>query len=422
MTELKKNRNHTLSADIDVEVKDIIKEELERQKNNLILIASENFTSREVIRTMGSVLTNKYAEGYPGFRYYAGCEHIDEIEELAISRANKLFGSNFSNVQPHSGVNANLAVFLGILECGDRILSMNLKDGGHLSHGNKQNLSGRYYEIHNYTVDPETERLDFENIMKLAKNIRPKLIIAGASSYSRLIDFKKFKEIADEVGAYLMADTAHIAGLMVSGYHPNSVNVADFTTATTHKTIRGPRGGLIIADKKYAGLINKSVFPGVQGGPLMHIIAAKAVAFREALKDSFKDYSRRIIENSKALCEYIKNEGFRIVSGGTDNHLFLIDLTDKGLTGFDAVGILTSAGITVNRNVIPFDKQSPLVTSGIRIGTPAVTTQGMGIDEMYKIGEMISSALKNRENKTKLKEIKKEVKNLVRDFPVYTTG
>jgi len=422
MTELKKNRNHTLSADIDVEVKDIIKEELERQKNNLILIASENFTSREVIRTMGSVLTNKYAEGYPGFRYYAGCEHIDEIEELAISRANKLFGSNFSNVQPHSGVNANLAIFLGILECGDRILSMNLKDGGHLSHGNKQNLSGRYYEIHNYTVDPETERLDFENIMKLAKNIRPKLIIAGASSYSRLIDFKKFKEIADEVGAYLMADTAHIAGLMVSGYHPNSVNVADFTTATTHKTIRGPRGGLIIADKKYAGLINKSVFPGVQGGPLMHIIAAKAVAFREALKDSFKDYSRRIIENSKALCEYIKNEGFRIVSGGTDNHLFLIDLTDKGLTGFDAVGILTSAGITVNRNVIPFDKQSPLVTSGIRIGTPAVTTQGMGIDEMYKIGEMISSALKNRENKTKLKEIKKEVKNLVRDFPVYTTG
>ncbi len=422
MTELKKHQNHTLSADIDVEVKEIIKKELERQKNNLILIASENFTSQEVIRTMGSILTNKYAEGYPGFRYYAGCEHIDEIEELAVNRANKLFGSNYSNVQPHSGVSANLAVFLGILECGDKILSMNLKDGGHLSHGHKQNLSGRYYEIHNYTVDPETERLNFENIGKLAKTIRPKLIIAGASSYPRLIDFKKFREIADEVGAYLMADTAHIAGLMVSGYHPNSVNVADFTTATTHKTIRGPRGGLIIADKKYAELINKSVFPGVQGGPLMHIIAAKAVAFREALKDSFKDYSRRIIENSKALCEYIKNEGFRIVSGGTDNHLFLIDLTDKGLTGFDAVGILTSAGITVNRNVIPFDKQSPLVTSGIRIGTPAVTTQGMGVDEMYKIGEFISSALKNWKNKTKLKQIKKEAKNLVRDFPVYTTG
>ncbi|MBU2562930.1 MAG: serine hydroxymethyltransferase [Actinobacteria bacterium] len=420
MVKSKKHENHTLSTDIDAEVKEIIKKELERQKNQLILIASENFTSQEVIRTMGSILTNKYAEGYPGFRYYAGCEHIDEIEQLAINRANQLFGSNYSNVQPHSGVSANLAVYLSVLNCGDSVLSMNLRDGGHLSHGHKQNLSGRYYEIHTYTVDPETEMIDYENVRKLAKATRPKLIIAGASSYSRLIDFNKFRDIADEVGAYLMADTAHIAGLMVTGHHPSSINVADFTTATTHKTLRGPRGGLVIADKKYAGLIDKSVFPGVQGGPMMHIIAAKAVAFREALKDSFKDYSRRIIENSKALCEYIKNEGFRIVSGGTDNHLFLIDLTSKELTGYEAVGTLSSVGIIINKNVIPFDKLDPIITSGIRIGTPAVTTQGMGVEEMYKIGELISSALKNRKNNTKLKEIGKKVKNLAGDFPVYT--
>jgi glycine hydroxymethyltransferase len=420
MVKSKKHENHTLSTDIDNEVKEIIKKELERQKNQLILIASENFTSQEVIRTMGSILTNKYAEGYPGFRYYAGCENVDEVEKLAINRANLLFGSNYSNVQPHSGVNANLAVYLSVLNCGDRILSMNLRDGGHLSHGHKQNLSGRYYEIHTYTVDPETEMIDYENVRKLAKATKPKLIIAGASSYSRLIDFNKFRDIADEVGAYLLADTAHIAGLMVTGHHPSSINVADFTTATTHKTLRGPRGGLVIADKKYAGLIDKSVFPGVQGGPMMHIIAAKAVAFREALKDSFKDYSRRIIENSKALCEYIKNEGFRIVSGGTDNHLFLIDLTSKELTGYEAVGTLSSVGIIINKNVIPFDKLDPIITSGIRIGTPAVTTQGMGVEEMYEIGELISSALKNRKNNTKLKEIGKKVKNLAGDFPVYT--
>jgi len=420
MAESKKHENHTLSRDIDIEIKEIIKKELERQKDQLILIASENFTSQEVLRTMGSVPTNKYAEGYPGFRYYEGCSNMDKIEQLAIDRANKLFGSDYSNVQPHSGVSANLAVFLGVLNCGDRILSMSLKDGGHLSHGHKQNLSGRYYEIHTYTVDPETEMLDYGNIRKLAKNVRPKLIIAGASSYSRSIDFKSFREIADEVGAYLMADTAHIAGLMVSGYHQNSVNVADFTTATTHKTLRGPRGGLVIADKKYAGLINKSVFPGVQGGPQMHIIAAKAVAFWEALQDSFKDYGRRIIENSKALCDYMKNEGFRIVSGGTDNHLFLIDLTDKKLTGRDAAETLSSIGIITNKNVIPFDKLKPTVTSGIRIGTPAVTTQGMGTGEMYKIGELISFTLKNRKNSTKLKEISKKVKDLAGDFPVYT--
>jgi glycine hydroxymethyltransferase len=420
MINSKKHENHTLSTEEDIEIKKIIKKEIERQKSQIILIASENFTSREVIRTMGSPLTNKYAEGYPGQRYYAGCENVDEVEQLAMDRANKLFDSEYCNVQPHSGVSANLAVFLGVLNCGDKILSMNLRDGGHLSHGHKQNLSGRYYDIHTYTVNPETEMLDYENIQKIAREVRPKLIIAGASSYSRIIDFNKFREIADEVGAYFMADTAHIAGLMVSGYHPTSIGVADFTTATTHKTLRGPRGGLIFADKKYADLIDRSVFPGVQGGPLMHVIAAKAVAFREALQDSFKDYSRRIIENSKALCEYMKNDGFRIVSGGTDNHLFLIDLTSKNLTGSEAVDALTSVGIIVNKNVIPFDKLRPTIASGIRIGTPAVTTQGMGKEEMYIIGELISSTLKNRNNNTKLKEIAKKVRSLTGDFPVYT--
>ena len=418
----KRHENHTLNKDFDIEVKKIIEKELERQKSQLILIASENFTSQEVIRTMGSVLTNKYAEGYPGNRYYGGCEFIDEIEELAIDRANKLFGSNYSNVQPHSGVQANTAIFLAVLNPDDKILSMNLRDGGHLSHGHIQNLSGKYFEIHTYNVDPETEQIDYKNVKKLAKRVQPKLIIAGASSYSRIIDFNKFREIADEVGAYLMADIAHIAGLVVSGCHPTSVGVADFTTATTHKTIRGPRGGLIIADKKYAGLINKSVFPGIQGGPLMHIIAAKAVAFKEAARDSFKEYSRRIINNSKALCSYLKEEGFRIVSDGTDNHLFLIDLTNLNINGMEAQNVLSSVGIVLNKNVIPYDKLNPDLTSGIRIGTPAVTTQGMGTEEMYKIGELISYTLKNRENKTKLKDISKKVKELVSDFPVYTTA
>ncbi len=418
----KRHENHTLNKDFDIEVKKIIEKELERQKSQLILIASENFTSQEVIRTMGSVLTNKYAEGYPGNRYYGGCEFIDEIEELAIDRANKLFGSNYSNVQPHSGVQANTAIFLAVLNPDDKILSMNLRDGGHLSHGHMQNLSGKYFEIHTYNVDPETEQIDYENVKKLAKRVQPKLIIAGASSYSRIIDFNKFREIADEVGAYLMADIAHIAGLVVSGCHPTSVGIADFTTATTHKTIRGPRGGLIIADKKYAGLINKSVFPGIQGGPLMHIIAAKAVAFKEAARDSFKEYSRRIINNSKALCSYLKEEGFRIVSDGTDNHLFLIDLTNLNINGMEAQNVLSSVGIILNKNVIPYDKLNPDLTSGIRIGTPAVTTQGMGTEEMYKIGELISYTLKNRENRTKLKDISKKVKELVSNFPVYTTA
>lgn len=420
MTVNETNNNHIKHKSIDTKIRGIIKDEIKRQQDNLILIASENFTSQEIIKTMGSVLTNKYAEGYPGFRYYEGCENMDSIEEIARGRCNKLFGSNYCNVQPHSGVNANAAVFLALLKCGDKILSMNLRDGGHLSHGHKQNLTGKYYDIYTYSVDPDTEMLDYEDIVKQARRIQPKLIIAGASSYSRQIDFKKFRGIADEVGAYFLADTAHIAGLMVSGYHLDSVGVADFTTATTHKTIRGPRGGMIVADKKYAGLINKSVFPGMQGGPLMHIIAAKAVAFREALQDSFKDYSRKIIENSSALCQHMKDEGFRIVSGGTDNHLFLIDLTNKGMTGIDAADLLASAGIILNHNVIPYDKLTPTITSGIRIGTPAVTTQGMGKDEMHMIGDYMSGVLKNRDNNKIIKDIRKKAKKLAHSFPVYS--
>jgi len=412
--------NHTISHVVDEEIQVILKKELERQKSQIILIASENFTSQEVIKTMGSVLTNKYAEGYPQDRYYEGCNIVDEVEALAIKRCNELFNSNYCNVQPHSGVQANTAVFLSILNCGDKILSMNLRDGGHLSHGHKQNLTGKYFDISTYSVDTETEMIDYENVRKIAKIFKPKLIIAGASSYSRIIDYTKFREIADEVGAFLMADIAHVAGLIAGGVHPTSVGVADFTTATTHKTLRGPRGGLIIADKKYSGLINKSVFPGTQGGPLMHVIAAKAVCFKEALDSSFKEYAKKIVENSKALCNFMKEKGYRIVSGGTDNHLFLIDLTNKKITGYEAAELLASAGIIVNKNVIPYDQLNPNITSGIRIGTPAVTTQGMGINEMYQIGEMIDYVIMHRENKSALSEISKKVKDLAYQFPVYT--
>lgn len=415
----RKHENHTLSMDTDIETQKIIEKELNRQRTQLILIASENFTSQEVLKTMGTVLTNKYAEGYPKDRYYGGCEFVDEIEELARSRANKLFSSNYSNVQPHSGVQANTAIFVAVLKPGDKILSMNLRDGGHLSHGHVQNISGKYFEIYTYGVDPQTEKLNYGQIKEIAKITKPKLIICGASSYSRIIDFKKFREIADEVGAFLMADIAHIAGLIAGECHPSSIRLAHFTTATTHKTLRGPRGGLILANKEYQGIIDKAVFPGTQGGPLMHIIAAKAVAFREALKDSFKEYSRRIIENSKALCSFLKDDGFRIISGGTDNHLFLVDLTDQNLTGKEAEDILSSVGIILNKNVIPYDRLNPNITSGIRIGTPAVTTQGMGKDEMHKIGELISYTLKNRTSKTKLKGIPKKVRELTTDFPVY---
>ncbi|MBM3705669.1 MAG: serine hydroxymethyltransferase [Actinobacteria bacterium] len=414
-------KNNTLSRIADIEMQDILKKELERQQNQIILIASENFTSQEVIRTMGSIFTNKYAEGYPHDRYYEGCSVMDEMEDLAIRRCNELFKSSYSNVQPHSGVQANMAVFLALLNCGDRILSMNLRDGGHLSHGHKQNLTGRYYEIFTYSVDTETEMIDYENLRKLAKIAKPKLIIAGASSYSRIIDYAKFREIADEVGAFLMADIAHVAGLIAGGVHPSSIGIADFTTATTHKTLRGPRGGFIIADKKYSGLINKSVFPGIQGGPLMHIIAAKAVCFKEALDPSFRQYSEKIVENAKTLCTCMKEKGYRIVSGGTDNHLFLIDLSSKNITGYEAAEVLAHAGIILNKNVIPYDPLNPNITSGIRIGTPAVTTQGMGTNEMEKIADLIDFVLKNRDSKTALADASKKVRTLAGEFPVYAS-
>ncbi|MHB8276420.1 MAG: serine hydroxymethyltransferase [Candidatus Humimicrobiaceae bacterium] len=403
----------------DKEVEDIIRKEIDRQNHNITLIASENYASPAVLDAMGSVFTNKYAEGYPKHRYYEGCEYVDEIESLARNRLNELFNSEYCNVQPHSGVQANTAVYLTILKPHDKILSMNLKDGGHLSHGNVMNISGRYYEVHFYNVDRETEQMDYEVIKKMAKEIRPKLIIAGASSYPRTIDFKKFREIADETGAYLMADIAHIAGLIAGDMHPTSIGLADFTTGTTHKTLRGPRGGFIIAEKKYATLLDTGIFPGTQGGPLVHMIAGKAVAFKEALEPSFKKYAKNIVENCKVLCDYLKNEDFRIVSGGTDNHLFLIDLTQLDMTGQDASTTLASLNIVLNKNVIPFDKLSPNLTSGIRIGTAAATARGMGMEEMQKIGEWISFVLKNWQNRTKIAPIKGKARKLADEFPVY---
>jgi glycine hydroxymethyltransferase len=409
-----------LNNEPDKEVEDIIKKEIDRQNQNITLIASENYASPAVLDAMGSVFTNKYAEGYPGHRYYEGCEYVDEIETLARERLNQLFNSEYCNVQPHSGVQANTAVFLAILKPHDKILSMNLKDGGHLSHGNVMNISGRYYEVHFYNVDRETEQIDYEVIKKMAKEIRPKLIIAGASSYPRTIDFAKFREIADETGAYLMADIAHIAGLIAGGMHPTSIGLADFTTGTTHKTLRGPRGGFIVAEKKYSTLLDTGIFPGTQGGPLVHMIAGKAVAFKEALEPSFKIYAKNIVENSKVLCEFLKNEGFRIVSGGTDNHLFLIDLSGLNMTGQDASTTLASHNIVLNKNVIPFDKLSPNLTSGIRVGTAAATSRGMGKEEMLKIGEWISFVLKNWQNNSKIAPIKEKAGKLADAFPVYT--
>ncbi|MCE5329878.1 serine hydroxymethyltransferase [bacterium] len=404
----------------DKEVEEIIRKEIDRQNNNITLIASENYASPAVLDAMGSVFTNKYAEGYPKHRYYEGCEYVDEIEILARNRLNEVFNAEYSNVQPHSGVQANTAVFLAILKPHDKILSMNLKDGGHLSHGNVMNISGRYYDVHFYNVDRETQLIDYEAIRKMAKEIRPKLIIAGASSYPRIIDFKKFREIADETGAYLMADIAHIAGLIAGDMHPTSVGIADFTTGTTHKTLRGPRGGFIIADKKYATLLDTGIFPGTQGGPLVHMIAGKAVAFKEALEPSFKKYAKNIVENSKILCDYLKSDGFKIVSGGTDNHLFLIDLTPMEMTGQDASSTLASLNIVLNKNVIPFDKLNPNLTSGIRIGTAAATSRGMGKEEMLKIGEWISFVLKNWKDKTKIIPIREKARKLAEAFPVYT--
>jgi len=403
----------------DRELFDAIEAERGRQQNNIELIASENFVSEAVMETAGSVLTNKYAEGYPGRRYYGGCEHVDVAENLARDRAKELFGGEHVNVQPHSGAQANMAVYFTVLEPGDTVLGMNLSHGGHLTHGSPVNFSGVLYNFEEYGVDPETELIDYDALLEQAKEVKPKMIVAGASAYSRMIDFKKFREIADEVDAYLFVDMAHIAGLVAAGLHPNPVPYSDFVTTTTHKTLRGPRGGLIICKEEYAKAIDKSVFPGVQGGPLMHVIAAKATAFKEALSEDFKTYVKQIVANTKAFGEALSEGGIRIVSSGSDNHLLLLDVSDLGLTGKVAEEALDDVGITTNKNTIPFDKESPFVTSGVRVGTAAVTTRGFKEEEMKEVAEIIVLTLNNLEDKAKLEEASKRVTALTKKFPLY---
>lgn len=403
----------------DRELYDAIEAERKRQQNNIELIASENFVSEAVMEAAGSVLTNKYAEGYPGRRYYGGCEHVDVAENLAIERAKKIFGGEHVNVQPHSGAQANMAVYFSVLKPGDTIMGMNLSHGGHLTHGSPVNFSGLLFNFVEYGVDKDTELLDYDAILEQAKEVKPKMIVSGASAYSRTIDFKKFKEIADEVGAYLFVDMAHIAGLVAAGLHPSPVPYADFVTTTTHKTLRGPRGGMILCKEKYAKGIDKAVFPGMQGGPLMHIIAAKATSFKEVLSDDFKTYAGQIIKNAKALGETLTEEGIRIVSGGTDNHLLLLDISKLGLTGKVAEEALDGVGITTNKNTIPFDKEGAFITSGVRVGTAAVTTRGFKEAEMKEIAEIISLVLHNIDNEDKLEEATERVKSLTEKFPLY---
>jgi glycine hydroxymethyltransferase len=403
----------------DKEIFEAIQAEKTRQQEKIELIASENFVSEAVMEAMGSVLTNKYAEGYPGKRYYGGCEHVDVVENLARDRAKDLFGAEHVNVQPHSGAQANMAVYFTVLEPGDTVLGMNLNHGGHLTHGSPVNFSGTLYNFVDYGVDKETEQLDYASVLEKAMEVKPKLIVAGASAYSRIIDFSKFREIADAVGAYLMVDMAHIAGLVATGLHPNPVPYADFVTTTTHKTLRGPRGGMILCKEEYAKKIDKSVFPGMQGGPLMHIIAAKAVSFKEALSDEFKTYSKQIIQNAQTLSKALNEEGVRIVSGGTDNHLLLLDVTPLGLTGKVAEKVLDDIGITTNKNTIPFDTASPFITSGVRVGTAAVTSRGFGEKEMKEIASIISLTLKNHEDAQKLNEAKERVAELTSKLPLY---
>lgn len=393
--------------------------ELERQNNNIELIASENFVSKAVMEAQGSVLTNKYAEGYPHKRYYGGCEFVDIVEDLARDRAKELFGAEHANVQPHSGSQANMAVYRVAIKPGDTVLGMDLSHGGHLTHGSHVNFSGIDYHFVAYEVDKETETINYDNVRALAKEHKPKLIIAGASAYSREIDFKQFREIADEVGALFMVDMAHIAGLVATGLHENPVPYADFVTTTTHKTIRGPRGGMILCKAEYAKAIDKAIFPGIQGGPLMHVIAAKAVAFGEALQPEFKTYQTQVINNAKTLAATLSERGLRIVSGGTDNHLFSVDVTPMDLTGKVAEHALDAVGITTNKNTIPFDKTSPFVTSGIRIGTPAVTTRGLKEDEMKLIGNIIADVLANHEDEQVLAKAREQVKSITDKFPLY---
>ena len=402
---------------IDPEVAKFIELEVSRQRNKIELIASENFLSAAVMEAMGTPLTNKYAEGYPGKRYYGGCEHVDEIESLAISRAKEIFGADHANVQPHSGAQANMAVCFAMLNPGDTILGMNLAHGGHLTHGSPVNISGKYFKIVPYGVSPKDMRIDYDELRRIAIESKPKLIIAGASAYPRTIDFKRFREIADEVGAYLMVDMAHIAGLVAAGLHPDPVPYADFVTTTTHKTLRGPRGGMILCKEEFAKAIDKAVFPGIQGGPLMHIIAAKAVSFKEVMTKEFKDYQKQIVKNSIALADELKVKGFQLVSGGTDNHLMLVDLTNMGITGKEAQIKLDDVGITCNKNGIPFDTLSPFITSGIRLGTPAVTARGMKEDAMVEIANLIYLALSDYEKNTN--EVRDRVSKLLAKYPLY---
>ena len=404
---------------VDQEVARAIGLETRRQAGKLELIASENFVSEAVLEAQGSIMTNKYAEGYPGKRYYGGCEFVDIVESLAIERCKKLFGAESVNVQPHSGTQANMAVYFAAVQPGDTILGMNLSHGGHLSHGSPANFSGKLYKIIPYGVSKDTETINFDEVEKLAKEHKPKMIIVGASAYPRILDFNMFRKIADEVGAVIMADIAHVAGLVATGLHPSPIPVCEYVTSTTHKTLRGPRGGLIMCKEPYAKTLNSRVFPGMQGGPLMHIIAAKAVAFKEALLPEFKEYQSQIIKNAQAMADELKNQGFRLVSGGTDNHLMLVDLTAKGVTGKDAQEALDLAAITVNKNGIPFDTQGPQITSGIRIGTPAVTTRGMKEKEMRLIATYIADVIKDINDGHKIKAVAEKVKNLCAQFPLY---
>lgn len=403
----------------DPKVQEMIELELGRQRNKLEMIASENFVSQAVMEAQGSVLTNKYAEGYPHKRYYGGCEYVDMVEELAIERAKQLFGAEHVNVQPHSGSQANFGVYFALLEPGDMIMGMNLSHGGHLTHGSPVNVSGKYFNIIPYGVDAETGRIDYDEMRKIAQEHKPKMIIGGGSAYSRQIDFKTMADIAHEVGAIFMVDMAHFAGLVAAGLHPNPVEYADIVTTTTHKTLRGPRGGMIMCKEEYAKAIDKSIFPGIQGGPLMHVIAAKAVAFGEALQPEFKEYAKQVIVNAQTLAEALQQEGFTIVSGGTDTHVLLVDLRTVGLTGKVAEHVLDEVGITCNKNTIPFDPESPFVTSGIRLGTPALTTRGLNAEDMKEIASIISLVLKQPEDAAVLAEAKQRVATLCETYPMY---
>ncbi len=411
-------QSDTLEA-VDPELFQAIKNEQDRQLHNIELIASENYTSRAVMQVQGSVLTNKYAEGYPGKRFYGGCEFVDVAESLAIARAKELFGAGFANVQPHSGAQANMAVYFALINPGDTIMGMDLKQGGHLTHGSPANFSGRFYNVIPYGVDKDTELIDYDELARLALEHKPKVITAGASAYSRVIDFPRMRQIADSVGAYLFVDMAHIAGLVAGGVHPNPVPYAHVVTTTTHKTLRGPRGGLILSnDAELAKLFDKNIFPGIQGGPLMHVIAAKAVAFKEALQPEFKDYTRQVVANARQMAASLQEEGLRVVSGGTDNHLMLVDLSVVGRTGKEIQSALDEVQITVNKNGIPFDLKSPMVTSGVRVGTPATTTRGFKEAEMKQIANLISRIVKNLNDPTTYREVAAEVKSISRRFPV----